>query len=139
MTDADLLAKKLAGIETHVRELRTQADLERLRKDVKEERFVAHTLQLAVQAALDTASHIVSDDRLGEPQTHEELFTLLERHGWIAPDLATELRSMARFRNLLVHDYARIDLEKVEDIVRHHLGDLEAFVGAVRERLRSQD
>jgi uncharacterized protein YutE (UPF0331/DUF86 family) len=136
MTDADLLAKKLAEIETHVRELRTQADLDRLHEDVKEERFVAHTLQLAVQAALDTASHIVSDDRLGEPQTNEELFTLLERHGWIAPTLAAELRSMARFRNLLVHDYARIDLEKVEDIVRNHLGDLEAFVEAVRERLR---
>lgn len=136
MTDADLLAKKLAEIETHLRELRTQADLDRLRKDVKEERFVAHTLQLAVQAALDAASHIVSDDRLGEPQTNEELFTLLERNGWIAPDLAAELRSMARFRNLLVHDYAKIDLEKVEDIVRNHLGDLEAFVEAVRERLR---
>jgi uncharacterized protein YutE (UPF0331/DUF86 family) len=135
MTDADLLAKKLAEIETHVRELRTQADLDRLHEDVKEERFVAHTLQLAVQAALDTASHIVSDDRLGEPQTNEELFTLLERHGWIAPTLAAELRSMARFRNLLVHDYARIDLEKVEDIVRNHLGDLEAFVEAVRAKL----
>lgn len=135
MTDADLLAKKLAEIETHVRELRTQADLDRMHEDVKEERFVAHTLQLAVQAALDTASHIVSDDRLGEPQTNEELFTLLERHGWIAPELAAELRSMARFRNLLVHDYARIDLEKVEDIVRNHLGDLEAFVEAVRAKL----
>lgn len=135
MTDADLLAKKLAEIETHVRELRTQADLDRLHEDVKEERFVAHTLQLSVQAALDAASHIVSDDRLGEPRTNEELFTLLERHGWIAPELAAELRSMARFRNLLVHDYARIDLEKVEDIVRNHLGDLEAFVEAVRAKL----
>lgn len=138
MTDAELLAKKLAEIGTHVRELRTQADLDRLRKDVKEERFVAHTLQLAVQAALDAASHVVSDDRLGEPETNEELFSLLEQHGWIGSDLATELRSMARFRNLLVHGYARIDLEKVEDIVRHHLGDLEAFVAAVRTRLRSQ-
>lgn len=136
MTDADLLAKKLAGIETHLRELRSQANLDRLHEDVKEERFVTHTLQLAVQAALDAASHIVSDDRLGEPQTNEELFTLLERNGWIAPGLATELRSMARFRNLLVHDYARIDLEKVEDIVRNRLGDLEALVEAVRERLR---
>lgn len=136
MTDADLLAKKLAEIETHVRELRSQADLDRLHEDVKEERFVAHTLQLAVQAALDTASHIVSDDRLGEPQTNEELFTLLERRGWLDAGLAAELRGMARFRNLLVHGYARIDLEGVEEVVRNQLGDLEAFVGVVRGRLR---
>ncbi len=135
MTDAELLAKKLAEIETHVRELRTQAALDRVREDVKEERFVAHTLQLAVQAALDVASHVVSDDRLGEPQTNEELFTLLERHGWIGSKLATELRDKARFRNLLVHGYASVDLEIVKDIVRHHLSDLEAFVAAVPRRL----
>lgn len=139
MTDAELLTKKLAEIETHLRELRTEADVDRIREDVKEERFVAHTLQLAVQAALDAASHIVSDDRLGEPQTNEELFSLLEQHEWIAPGLGTELRSMARFRNLLVHGYAQIDLDKVEDVVRNHLGDLEVFVESVRERLRSDD
>lgn len=135
MTDAELLADKLTKIGACLRELRTLTDLDRLRKDVKEERFVARTLQLTVQAALDAASHIVSDDPLGEPETNEELFTLLERNGWIAPGLAAELRSMARFRNLLVHDYARIDLEKVEDIVRNHLAGLEAFVGAVRAKL----
>lgn len=139
MTDAELLTKKLAEIETHLRELRTEADVSRIREDVKEERFVAHTLQLAVQAALDAASHIVSDDRLGEPQTNEELFSLLERHGWISSGLGTGLRSMARFRHLLVHGYAQIDLEKVENVVRNHLGDLEVFVESVRERLRSDD
>lgn len=41
MTDPELLAKKLAEIETHVRELREEADLSRLRSDIKEERFVA--------------------------------------------------------------------------------------------------
>ncbi len=138
MTDAELVAKKLAEIETHVRELRTQAVLDRVRDDVKEERFVAHTLQLAVQAALDVASHVVSDNRLGEPQTNEELFTLLERHGWVERSLATELRNMARLRNLLVHGYASVDLEIVQDIVRHHLIDLEAFVDAVRRRLSSK-
>ncbi|HVR30967.1 MAG TPA: hypothetical protein VMS86_15700 [Thermoanaerobaculia bacterium] len=48
MTDPDLVAKKLAQIETRLCELRTEADLSRLHEDVKEERFVAHTLQLAV-------------------------------------------------------------------------------------------
>ena len=84
---------------------------------------------------MEVTSHIVSDDRLGEPQTNEELFTLLERHGWIDASLATELRNLARFRNLLVHGYASVDLGIVQDIVRHHLSDLEAFVAAVRSKL----
>ena len=67
MTDADLVVKKLAFIETCLRELRDLAKPERIERDLREERFVAHTLQLAIQAALDVASHIVSDERLGEP------------------------------------------------------------------------
>ena len=77
MTDPDLLAKKLAFIETCVADLRRLAVVEDIEKDVKERRFVEHTLQLAIQACLDAASHIVSDDRLGEPQTNQELFRLL--------------------------------------------------------------
>lgn len=91
MTDADLVAKKLAAIETYVHELRTLAQLDQMDRDVKEERFVDHTLQLAIQAALDVASHIVSDERLGEPRTNRELFDLLGRRGVLPADLATAL------------------------------------------------
>jgi uncharacterized protein YutE (UPF0331/DUF86 family) len=67
MTDPELVEKKLAFLEARVRELRELARPELIDQDVREERFVAHTLQLAIQAALDVASHVVSDDALGEP------------------------------------------------------------------------
>jgi len=138
VTDAELVAKKLAEVESRIRELRSLADLDRLRSDVKEERFVTHTVQLAVQAALDVASHIVADERLGEPQTNQDLFTLLERHGWLDPGLAERLRDMARFRNLLVHGYAGVDLDLVADIIRNDLGDLERFIATVRGRMSTR-
>lgn len=83
MTDTALVAKLLARLETYVHELRTLGRPESIATDVREERFLEHTLQLAIQAALDVASHIVSDDRLGEPSTNSQLFELLARHGWI--------------------------------------------------------
>ena len=52
MTDADLVAKKLAFIETCVRELNVLARPGLIEQDLREERFVAHTPQLAIQAAL---------------------------------------------------------------------------------------
>jgi hypothetical protein len=69
VTDVELIEKKLAFIETCVQELRTLARPAAIATDLREERFAAYTLQIAVQAALDVASHIVSDDRLGEPET----------------------------------------------------------------------
>ncbi len=135
MTDPDLIAKKLAAIETHVRELRTLVNVDRINVDVKEERFAAHTLQLAIQCALDVCSHVVSDDKLGEPQTNQELFTLLERHGWLPGPLAVNLRNMAGFRNVLVHGYQNLDLSILADALQNRLFDLIEFVDAIRARL----
>lgn len=136
MTDPDLIAKKLAEIETYVRELRTLVRVEKIKTEVKEERFAAHTLQLAIQNTLDVASHIVSDERLGEPQTNQELFTLLERNGWLAAPLAQNLRGMAGFRNILVHGYHKLNLDILRDVLLNRLSDLEDFVEAIRQRTR---
>lgn len=135
MTDPELVAKKLAFIETCVRELRTLARPERIADDVREERFVEHTLQLAIQAALDVGSHIVSDDRLGEPETGRDVFRLLARAGVLTGPLAERLERMAGFRNVVVHLYQDVDLDIVRDVVLNRLGDLLELVAAVRRRL----
>jgi uncharacterized protein YutE (UPF0331/DUF86 family) len=135
MTDIELIEKKLAFIETCVRELRDLCRPENIEHDVREERFAAHTAQIAVQAALDVASHIVSDARLGEPESNRELFEKLVGAGWIPRQLVTPLRDMAGFRNIVVHGYQRVDPKVVRDVVEHHLGDLLSFVDAVRAKL----
>jgi uncharacterized protein YutE (UPF0331/DUF86 family) len=135
MTDPELVAKRLAFIETCVRELRTLARPERILDDLREERFVEHTLQLAIQAALDVGSHIVSDDRLGEPETGRDVFRLLGRAGILPTDLVERLERMAGFRNVVVHLYQEVDLGIVQDVVENHLGDLLDFAVAVRRRL----
>jgi uncharacterized protein YutE (UPF0331/DUF86 family) len=92
-------------------------------------------LQLATQAALDVASHVVSDLRLGEPATNRALFDLLVEAGWLPRDLGAILADMAGFRNVLVHGYTEVDLGIVHDVLVNRLGDLEAFVDEIRRRL----
>ena len=135
MTDADLVRKRLAFIETCLRELAELSDSRRIEHDVRERRFVEHTLQIAIQATLDVASHIVASERLGEPMTNQSLFQILERAGWLTPELASELRAMAGFRNVLVHGYVAVDPAIVRDVLERRLGDIEAFVESIRERL----
>ncbi|MGH8595900.1 MAG: type VII toxin-antitoxin system HepT family RNase toxin [Gammaproteobacteria bacterium] len=133
MTDPDLIAKQLAFIESMVADLRRLARPACIETDIREERFVAHTLQMAAQAALDVASHIVSDQRLGEPQTNRELFALLEKSGWLPPEISARMQAMAGFRNLVVHGYAKVDPRMLRDIVEHRLDDLLDFVAAIRQ------
>lgn len=134
MTDVELLEKKLAFVETCLREL-AGAQVTKLGHDVREQRYVEHTLQIAIQAVLDVAAHIVSDERLGEPETNKALFELLARGGWLPEHLVASLRNMAGFRNVLVHGYTDVDLDVVRDVLANRLGDLDAFVVAVRGRL----
>lgn len=107
-------------------------------QDVRDERFAAYTLQTAIQAALDIASHIVSDDRLGEPETNRELFALLVRAGWLAPAHAGTMRRLTGFRNVVVHGYQALDKRILADVVAHRLDDLLEFVAAIRSRLTSR-
>lgn len=136
MTDPELIEKKLAFVETCVAELRRLGRPELIATDVREERFVAHTLQLAIQAMLDVASHIVSDRRLGEPETNRQLFALLARESWIPQGQVPMLEKMVGFRNVLVHGYQAVNLQVLQDVVEHRLPDLLDYVEAVRERLR---
>jgi uncharacterized protein YutE (UPF0331/DUF86 family) len=134
VTDAALVAKKLARIETCL------ADLKRVPPDTVEgdlirERFVEHTLQIAIQAAVDVASHIVSDDRLGDAASNHQLFDLLARNGWIPASQVPTMHRMVGFRNVLVHEYEDVDVKIVRLVLERHTGDLQAFVDAVRSRL----
>jgi uncharacterized protein YutE (UPF0331/DUF86 family) len=132
MTDPDLLEKKLAFVETCVSELQRLAVADKIDTDLKERRFIEHTLQLAIQACLDAASHIVSDDRLGEPTSSRELFVLLARAGRLSRELAQRLSAAAGFRNVLVHGYAEVDNRVTRDVLENHLDDLLAFAAALR-------
>jgi uncharacterized protein YutE (UPF0331/DUF86 family) len=137
MTDQETVEKKLFRVETCLRELRTLAKPDRIVDDIIEQRFVEHTLQIAIQAVLDVASHIVADEHLGEPASARELFFALERAGWLPADRAKRvaLEKMAGFRNVLVHEYDGVDLAIVRDVVENHLGDLDYFVASIRTKL----
>jgi uncharacterized protein YutE (UPF0331/DUF86 family) len=50
VTDLDLLEKKLAFVESCVSELQRLAVAEKIDTDVKESRFIEHTLQMSIQA-----------------------------------------------------------------------------------------
>ncbi len=135
MTDEDLVKKKLAFIETCLNDLRRLGRPDQL-DDLKERRFVEHTLQICLQAIQDVASHVTSDEKLGEPRTNAELFSLLARGNWITPELAEILRAAIGFRNVLVHGYTDVDLIIMRDVLINRLVDLQAFVDQIRARIR---
>jgi uncharacterized protein YutE (UPF0331/DUF86 family) len=71
------------------------------------------------------ADHVIASEGLPQPTSFADSFVALAEAGWLAPDLARSLADAARFRNLLVHQYADVDDERVVDVLRSRLDDLD--------------
>lgn len=68
------------------------------------------------------------------PDSARAAFEALASSGVISVELAVRLGRAAGMRNLLVHDYTRIDRSLLAAVVQHDLEDLRAF-GAALEPL----
>ncbi len=84
-------------------------------------------LQRAAQACLDIANHVITANRWELPRSAGHAFEVLREHRVIAPELAAVMSRVMGFRNIAVHDYARLSHEIVSGIARDRLPDLERF------------
>jgi uncharacterized protein YutE (UPF0331/DUF86 family) len=96
-------------------------------KKAKAERY----LQLAIEACVDIAELIISDQRLPAPKTAREAIEILGERGILEKKFAAEFAPAVGFRNILIHDYLKIDYNQVADKINNHLGDFEKFAQQV--------
>jgi uncharacterized protein YutE (UPF0331/DUF86 family) len=135
--DRDRLLAKLDELDGYLRELRSIAP-ERFEEylRVEKKRACERLVQVLVEAVIDACAVLVVGLRLGLPGEEDDLFEKLARQGVISNPMADNLKRMKGLRNLLVHEYGRINDEIVFDTVRQHLGDFDAFKGEILAFLR---
>lgn len=90
-------------------------------------RAVKYAFVVAIEAAIDTAEHIIASEGLRAAESFADAFAVLEEAGLLDTELAASLGDAARFRNLLVHNYADVDDRRVVAILRSRLDDLHSF------------
>jgi uncharacterized protein YutE (UPF0331/DUF86 family) len=78
-----------------------------------------------VRTLLDRLAEELS--HLRAPTSFADAFAVLGEAGFVDAGLVPALQEMARFRNLLVHGYLRVDDRRVVEILRTRLDDLDAF------------
>lgn len=94
--------------------------------DLREELHVEHALQLAIQACIDVGAHLVSELGLPTPDDYGQIFESLGNAGRIDRELAGRLSRAVGMRNLLVHEYLEVDLDRVWEALGN-LEDLRSF------------
>ena len=85
-------------------------------------------LYLVIQATIDLAEAIISYKNLRKPSTMSESFHILREEAIITDEVTDQLVKMTGFRNLIAHDYEKLDYDIVYDVLKNRLSTVETFV-----------
>ena len=134
--DRDLLATRVAKIREQIRHLTRLEALSReeFLASTTEQHAVERELQIAIEACLDIGHHVISREGLRRPGDYRDVFAVLREAGVIQAELGRRLEEMASFRNRLVHGYLDVEPERVYEMARKELADVEAFVAGIVTR-----
>ncbi len=138
MVDKDIILRKLSELETYYNQLQEffGITIQNYREEWKTQRIVERTLQIMIESCADIASHIVSDKGMRAPTSYADTFKVLLENHVIDAGLFATMEKMAKFRNIVVHQYEEVDAEIVITILKKHLEDFERFKEAVLAYLK---
>jgi len=88
-------------------------------KDRKLEAAVEHTMQNIIEAIIQICTQLVKYFELGPPTSEDSILELLE------PKLNNyeQIKEFKKFRNFLVHQYIKVDSEKVYSYLKDFQAD----------------
>lgn len=138
MVDREVIESKFRYLKEYLSDLEEYetVSLERYRTKKKDQRFVERTLHLACECCIDISAHMISRLGFREPKDTKDLFLILHENNILSEKVFSAMVKMAKFRNIVVHDYARIDPEIVIGILRKNIEDFKTFA---REVLKFMD
>jgi len=130
----DIVLNKKESIERCIKQIRAyyavHSDVAFEEASMKQD-AIAVNLQRACEQAIDLANHTIRVRKLGLPKESKESFRLLAQSGIIPADLSDKLERMIGFRNTLVHEYQKLDIGLMVDVIENHLDDLIDFTNYI--------
>ena len=136
MLDNELVKRKLVQLTNKLSELETVAV-------VPKEKFIEtlvhyeaeRLVELIVGYAFDINYHFIKELNLNAPLEYKESFKELGKKGVIDNGLATKIADSAGLRNLLVHHYDEIDLDRFYNGLKGGIEDYQDYVKEINKNL----
>ena len=133
MIDKNLILRKMSELEEYLSQLSQYGDItiSDYYSDWKIQRIVERTLQMMIETCINVATHIISDRKYRVPKSYADTFKVLFENEVIGKELYDSLDKMAKFRNIVVHDYDDIDAEIVISILKNNINDFPKYKDAI--------
>jgi uncharacterized protein YutE (UPF0331/DUF86 family) len=136
MIEKNLIVAKAGKVDGHLRRIKVKRSvpLEEFLGDLDRQESILFNLQMAIQKCIDIAAHVISDEELGVAGSTNEMFYMLQENGYLNPELTEKMVAAVGFRNLVVHEYGKIDLAKIYQIANKGIDDLEEYLRTVMKK-----
>lgn len=137
MIDRDVILSKAGSLRRHLGRIREKSkiDFQTFLRDVDCQESILFNLQMAVQSCIDIAAHIVSEQGFGVPGSTSELFYLLEENEYLDHKTTENMVKSVGFRNLVVHEYGKLELNQVLEVAQEGIRDLDGFLVSILNKL----
>ncbi len=139
MVDKELIIKKLQELNRYLKELEDSKNIswDEFHSSIGKQWMICHGIQLSIQSLIDVGNHILS--ALGENQIEDysDIIDKLGERNILPSEFAQSIRGMVGLRNILVHDYARLDIKIIYDILQNKLEDFYKFTKHINQFLIS--
>ncbi len=130
MTNISVIENKISAAQKYLKILErykkyTEKEIE---EDLDIRGAFERYLYLAMQSTIDLAEAVISYKSFRKPSTMSEAFYILNEEDIIASDLKTKMSKMVGFRNIIAHDYEKIDYKIAFSVLQEGLNDIEEFL-----------
>lgn len=99
-----------------------------------EHKYIAYAgFIILTEAIIDICYHISAKMFKKAPTAYAECFELLKENNILDTETANTLSDMARFRNILIHRYKKVDFGRIYDYISESLQVIDVF----KEKIKS--
>jgi uncharacterized protein YutE (UPF0331/DUF86 family) len=137
--DKERILAKIDKLDRYLHELKDimPENFETYQK-IEKKRACERLLQISIESVMDICAQIVIELRLGLPSEEDEIFEKLEQAKIISSATRETLKRMRGFRNILVHEYGRIDDRLVYDVLKNDINDFNSIRKEIIAALKSR-
>jgi uncharacterized protein YutE (UPF0331/DUF86 family) len=137
--DPEIIDSRLKKLERCVQKLKLAATVnkENFLVDEDLQDRVERNFHMAIECCLDIGNHIIAALGFRTPQSYGDVLRVLGEEKILPKEFSEALAQMVGFRNILVHDYLEIDLDKVYKNLQQ-LGDFDRFAKHISEFMEKE-
>jgi len=129
--------QKIGRIREYLRLIRSIKEdcMERFSNDLLYRGALLHYLYLLTDSCISLGEMAIKRKKLRLPQSYQEVFDILGEAGVLQPDFAFEFAKVAGLRNLLSHDYEKIDVRTICEQVLSRLDEIDVYARQIEDAL----